>query len=204
MDEVDDPVGGGAAGGGALDPLALAREWFPANDDPDRPQITLATTSLDGYPSARTVLLTEVTPAGFAFHTDVRSSKVAEIEADARVCLVVKWPDFFRQLVIQGVARVQSPEAIAAAYAQRSPYLKHLAWLSDAEFARLPLEERRALWAAAEDEHPDGPPSPSATWIGFEVVPERLVFWESAQDTASRRTRYTRAGGGWRTEYLPG
>ncbi len=188
----------------SADPLALARDWLPTNDDPDRPQVTLATAGLDGYPSARTVLLTEVTDRGFAFHTDARSAKSAEIDADARVCLVVKWPAFSRQLVVQGLAHVQSPQATAAAYARRSPYLKHLAWLSDAEFARLPLDERRALWAAAEAEHPEGPPSPSATWIGFEVVPERMLFWESAQDTASRRTRYSLVDGEWIVDHLAG
>lgn len=187
-----------------VDPLALARDWLPENDDPDRPQITLATTGLDGCPSARTVLLTETTEHGFAFHTDARSTKVAEITADPRVCLVVRWPDFFRQLVVQGLARVQHPSAVSSAYARRSPYLKHLAWLSDAEFARLPLDEWRARWAAAEAEHPDGPPSPSPTWIGYEVVPQRLLFWESAKDTASRRTVYALADGGWTEDHLPG
>lgn len=187
-----------------VDPVAEALDWLPADDDPVRPQMTLATNGRDGFPSARTVLLSSATTDGFAFHTDQRSTKAAEIEADPRVCLVVVWPDFFRQLVIYGTATRQADAANVAAYERRSPYLRHLAWLNDHDFARLPLAERRARWAAAEAQHPDGPSSPSPSWAGHLVSPTRLVFWESAADTASRRTDCRLIDGEWTTEYLAG
>ena len=187
-----------------VDPLELARAWLPANDDPVRPQITLATNGRDGFPGARTVLLSECTSSGFAFHTDAASAKAADILADPRVSLVAVWPDFYRQLVVQGTAERQSDAAIDAAYDRRSPYLRQLAWLNDADFARLPLAERRARWATAAAEHPGGRPDPSPSWTGFEVRPVRLVFWESAVDTASRRTEYRLVDGAWQVDYLPG
>lgn len=187
-----------------VDPVALALDWLPADDDPVRPQVTLATNGLDGFPSARTVLLSSASASGFDFHTDARSSKAVEIEADPRVCLVVVWPDFYRQLVVQGTVERQADAEIVAAYHRRSPYLRHLAWLNDHDFAGLPLEERRSMWAAAVAEHPDGPSTPSATWIGYTVRPTRLVFWESAPDTASRRTEYRMVDGQWSVRHLAG
>ncbi len=187
-----------------VDPVALALGWLPDDEDPARPQITLATNGGDGFPSARTVLLTSASRSGFAFHTDGRSAKAAEIAADPRVCLVAVWPDFYRQLVVQGTAERQSDVEIITAYERRSPYLRQLAWLNDHDFAALPLEERRSTWATAVAEHPDGPPTPSTTWTGYTVRPTRLVFWESAPDTASRRTEYRLVDGQWTMRYLAG
>ena len=188
----------------ASDPLDLARSWLPANDDPARPQMTLATIGLDGGPSARTVLMSSVEADGFTFHTDARSAKAQEIDADPRVGLVVVWPDFFRQLVVRGTAVRDADAAITAAYERRSPYLRHLAWLNDLDYANLPLEERRSTWAAAIAEHPSGPPSASPTWTGFLVRPTALLFWESSPDTASRRTEYRLVDDEWRVAHLPG
>lgn len=186
------------------DPLDLARSWLPANDDPVRPQMTLATIGLDGGPSARTVLMSSVEVDGFTFHTDARSAKAREVDTDPRVSLVVVWPDFFRQLVVRGTAVRDSDVAIADAYGRRSPYLRHLAWLNDLGYARLPVEERRARWAAAVAEHPDGPPSAAPTWTGYLVRPTALLFWESSPDTASRRTEYRFVDDGWQVAHLPG
>jgi pyridoxamine 5'-phosphate oxidase len=188
----------------AVDPLALAAQWLPGNADPDRPRLTLGTTGADGFPAARTVLLSALTDDGFLFNTDAHSRKSSDIARDPRVSLVFVWDGFSRQLVVQGIASRQAPAALAAAYAKRSPYLKHLAWLNTAQFARRPLEERRREWAEATAADIDGPTEVSPSWDGYVVRPTRLVFWEAAEDTASRRTEYVWTPDGWVVDYLPG
>ena len=180
----------------------LLLDWLPSNDDPERPQMILSTVTPDGGADARTVLLTEFDESGFYFHTDSRSRKVADITANPAVALTFLWPGFTRQLVVQGRASVAPALEQAAAYRARSPYLKQLAWQNSAEFARLPLEERRAQWAAftTAPQELEQPP----TWIGFVVRPHRLTFWGSNPDTASRRTEFTLVDGDWVEEYLPG
>ncbi len=195
---------GPAGPAGGTDPLELALRWLPGNDAPDRPQMTLGTVDIDGAPAARTVLLSSVGFEGFTFHTDARSEKVADLRRDPRVSLVIVWPGFFRQLVVQGTATEQSQAEARAAFARRSPYLRHLAVLNDGEFARRPLEERRSRWAEAVASEPVGPLEPPATWVGFTVTPRRMLFWESAPDTASRRTEFVRDGDRWRIDHLPG
>ncbi|OMQ13904.1 hypothetical protein A7K94_0220370 [Modestobacter sp. VKM Ac-2676] len=68
------------------DPFALARQWLPADDEPDRPRVTLSTIGEDGYPDARTVLLSAFDATGFAFHTAATSRKVAELAAAPPGC----------------------------------------------------------------------------------------------------------------------
>ncbi|MCU1578405.1 MAG: pyridoxine 5-phosphate oxidase [Rhodoglobus sp.] len=181
--------------------LPLLTEWLPPNSDPDRPQVILSTVSADGGADARTVLLTEFDDDGLYFHTDSRSRKVRDIAANPAVAMTFLWPNFTRQLVVQGVASIAPAFEQLAAFEARSPYLKQLAWLNSAEFAQLPLGERVAQWAAFPmAEHPD----PPSTWIGFIVRPTRLTFWESNPDAASRREEHRLVDGAWSVSYLAG
>lgn len=184
------------------DPWVLLEDWLPSNESPDRPQMIVSTVNAHGEPDARTLLISEFDEHGFYFHTDSRSRKVADITANPAVALTVLWPNFTRQLVVQGRAEVAPAEEQARAYARRSPYLKQLAWLNDSANAQLPHAERRARWAAFTEAHPDF--EQPDTWIGFLVRPHRLTFWGSDPDAASRRAEYTLVDGEWVLGFLPG
>lgn len=181
----------------------LLTSWLPANEHPDRPQITLSTVDAAGEPDARTVLLSEFDDEGFFFNTDAASRKAADIAAHPTVALTVLWPGFTRQLVVRGRAEVAPADRIAAAYAARSPYLQQLAWQNSHEFAALPLETRRQRWAEFTAAHPDGFDQPDS-WTGFVVRPRRLTFWTSNPDTASRRVEWAFGPDGWTRSYLAG
>ena len=80
----------------ASDPLALAATWLPAAGSGRTPTMTLATIGLDGYPSARTVLLSAFDGERLHFHTDTRSRKAAELAAVPRASVTIHWPDAAR------------------------------------------------------------------------------------------------------------
>jgi pyridoxamine 5'-phosphate oxidase len=184
-------------------PWEIVAQWLPANDEPDRPQMNLATVSVTGEPDARTVLLSEYDSNGFYFHTDALSRKAAAIVAHPAVALTFLWPGFTRQLVVQGRAEVAPAGEIAAAYRARSPFLQQLAWQNTFEFAQFPDEERRDRWAAFAAEH-GGALFPPDNWIGFLVRPTRMTFWTAGSDAPSRRVEYRATSGGWTVAYLPG
>ncbi|GAA4068660.1 hypothetical protein GCM10023065_22000 [Microbacterium laevaniformans] len=188
------------------DPLALAAAWLPGPGE-DRMLMTVSTVGVDGVPDARTTMLSDYDGERFFFHTDANSRKVAELSANPGVALTILWPGFTRQLVVQGTAQRSSREESDAAYRRRSPYLQQLAWQNTAEFAQLPLDERRARWAEFLRAHggADEPAfTPPEAWAGFAVTPHRLVFWVSNPDAASRRIAYARTGDGWSLTALPG
>jgi len=199
VDPVSDPVQGDEP---MEDPFELAALWLPGDDDPVRPQMTLSTIDPDGFPNSRTVLLSEFSRDGFVINTDAESRKVRDIARNPRVSLVLLWPEFTRQLVVQGLAEVEREDRAAKQYAARSPYLKQLAWQNTAEFARLPLEERTRRWADFANHH--GHLAEPAGWVGFRIRPHRLMFWVSNADAASRRVEYRRDGDDWLREHLPG
>lgn len=184
------------------DPWELLTQWLPDNEEPTRPLMTVATVDESGMPDARTLLLSRFDREGFAFHTDSRSRKAAQLAARPAVALTIVWPSDPKQLVVQGMAEVSSTDEQEWVYAHRSPYLRELAWLNTDAFQALPIDERRRQWARFAEEHPD--PQPPPTWIGFVVRPQRITFWSSNPDTASRRAEYRLEDGSWTVSYLAG
>lgn len=187
-------------------PAGILSDWLPENDDPVRPTMTLSSIGADGYPDARTVLLSEYDESGFFFHTDASSRKVENLSMNPRAALTLLGPG--RQLVAQGDVEVAPADEAERVYARRSRYLQILAWLNTPEYAALSLDERIARWSAFDAGHPEGTLTPPDTWVGYVVRPIRLTFWEGRPDTSGRRTEFTRPeatrDAPWTRTLLPG
>jgi pyridoxamine 5'-phosphate oxidase len=177
------------------DPGELLAAWLPADDDPARPTMTLATRDGD-LVDARTLLLTGFDGVDLLFHTDARSRKAEQLAADAAVALVLHLGADAHQIVVQGRAEPAGAAADATAFRHRSRYLQQLAWQNTPEFATLPLDDRRASWAAFAADHRDGF-GQAPSWTGYRVRPSRITFWQGDAATASRRVEYARDGDDW-------
>jgi pyridoxamine 5'-phosphate oxidase len=165
--------------------------------------MTLSTIGLDGYPSARTVLLSAFDGARLHFHTDARSRKAAELAAVPRATVTIVQPTASRQLVVTGDVEPVTPEEAEAAYAARSRYLQVLAWLNDHELAGQPEAQRRERWAAFERANADAL-TPPAEWRGYALTPIRMLFWQGDGDGPSNRLAYERTDDGWSLQHWPG
>ncbi|HMH42005.1 MAG TPA: pyridoxal 5'-phosphate synthase, partial [Pyrinomonadaceae bacterium] len=98
----------------------------------DAISMTLATTTRYGLPSARIVLLKSFDQDGFVFFTNYNSRKAAELEENARACLLFYWSQVWRQVRIEGaVERVSSAE-------------------SDQYFHSRPLGSKIGAWASEQ------------------------------------------------------
>src|SRR5437879_12762373 len=115
------------------DPMKQFRAWLDEAQAANLPQplgMTLATSTGDGEPSARMVLLRGVDERGFGFFTNYDSQKGRELAENPRAALVVYWPKLGRQVRVVGEVVKQSAKE-SAAYFHNRPLASQLsAWAS--------------------------------------------------------------------------
>src|SRR6202035_4036771 len=76
----------------------------------DANAMALATSTLDGKPSARVVLLKDFDERGFVFFTNYASEKGRQLEKNPNAALVVYWMEVERQIRIEGEVEKTSRE----------------------------------------------------------------------------------------------
>ena len=187
------------------DPFALFDGWFAearASEPNDANAMALATTTPDGRPSLRMVLLKGHGPDGFVFYTNLDSRKGGELAANPHVALLFHWKSLRRQIRIEGpVSPVE--EATADAYfATRSRDSQLGAWASDQS---RPLDSRETFETRFADmqarfEGQDVPRPPR--WSGWRVNPSAIEFWQDRAHRLHERTLFRRAGDSWTRGYL--
>ena len=177
------------------DPIKQFQIWLNDAFDAKIPlaeAMTLATSTPDGKPAARMVLLKQVDQDGFVFFTNYRSAKARQLDANPYAALVFYWNQFERQVRVEGrVARVPAQES--RDYFQTRPRESQIgAWASDQSeviSGRDVLEQRaRELEILYGDREIDRPEH----WGGYRVTPERIEFWKGRIGRLHDRILYQR------------
>ena len=186
------------------DPLLLFQDWLAAAEktEPSNSNaMALATSTPDGRPSCRMVLLKNADHNGFTFYTNMESRKGGELAVNPHVALCFYWRTQNRQVRVEGrVTRVAAP--VADAYFKTRHYLSRIgAWASRQS---QPLQSRDALAAqmkAIEARFGAEVPRPPH-WSGFCVVPKTIEFWQQGDHRLHDRFLFTREEGGWTLQRL--
>lgn len=165
--------------------------------------MTLATVSKRGKPSARVVLLKDVSPKGICFYTNYRSRKGAELAENPNATLLFYWTELDLQVRIDGRVRKVSARESDAYFATR-PRESQIG--AHASHQSRPLADQSVLWAEftrlSKKYAGKEVPRPGH-WGGYRLVPHTFEFWKGRDFRLHDRLLYTRGGkGGWRKTLL--
>ena len=152
----------------------------------------LSTITSANTPSSRTVLLKGVDEHGFFFATNYDSRKGNAIAKNPAVSAVFGWYSMYRQVLVEGIARVV-PAADSDEYFSSRPHESQVAAWSSHQSQ--PIDNREALDAqfqtALEKFQNTDVPRPEY-WGGYRIVPTRIEYWKGRSNRMHDRIAFTR------------
>ena len=186
------------------EPFAPFRRWLDEawKGEPNAHAMTLATSTPDGRPSVRAVLLKGLDERGFVFYTNLESRKSTELAANPHVALCFLWKSLNRQVRVEGAVEPVSDDDADVYFATRPRDSQIGAWASDQS---RPLESRDELERRVETfahRFQAGRVPRPPYWSGFRVVPQCVEFWQERPFRLHDRHLFIREGEGWRRERL--
>jgi pyridoxamine 5'-phosphate oxidase len=186
------------------DPVAQFLKWLAeaqAAHPDDFTSMVLATADRSGRPSARVVLLKGCDDRGFVFFTHYDSRKGRDLAENPRAALVFYWPEFDRQVRIEGTVETTSREE-SEAYFQSRPLGARIGAVASRQSEVLASREEleRAVQETAERLGATVPRP--ELWGGYRVVPDEIEIWQGRENRLHDRFRYRRQPEGWKIDRL--
>ncbi len=182
----------------ATSPFSQFNAWMAeaeASEVNDPNAMIVATSTPDGHPSLRTVLLRGIDERGFVFYTNKESRKAEELAVNPNVALLFYWKSLRRQIRVEGTIESVTDAEADAYFASRARISRLGAWASQQS---RPLQERAVLeqrLAEMERRFPADVPRPGY-WSGYRVLAGRFEFWQDMPYRLHDRTVYSRSSRG--------
>jgi pyridoxamine 5'-phosphate oxidase len=186
-------------------PLELLKQWLEEAEEArvTVPRaMTLATVAADGRPSARMVSLKRIAGDALIFTTALWTRKVVELRDNQLAAATFYWSALGRQVRVEGRAEVAERALAEELFAERPRSHQMQAHVSrqgeeigSLDQLRIRLEELRAELGEGRVPCPE-------EWGAVRLIPDRIEFWQEAEDRLHRRQLYEAGTDGWRERLL--
>ena len=187
-------------------PIVLFKKWFAVAEkseinDPNA--LSLATSSSDGMPSVRMVLLKGLSEKGFVFYTNFNSKKGSDLKKNPKASMCFHWKSLRRQIRISGNAVVIDDKEADDYYNSRAYGSRIGAWASSQSQIMNKRKEFLDKIKEYENKYPDQKKVPRPPhWSGWRVEPENIEFWLEIKNRIHERLNYRKENGKWMKEIL--
>ena len=190
----------------ASDPLAQFKIWLAeAAANPvivEANAMVLSTVDQWG-PASRTVLLKDVSDAGFSFFTNYESNKGRAIAARPEGALLFPWYAMERQVIVKGLAS-KVDRKFSEDYFSTRPWGSQIgAWASSQSQDLESREHLQARFDEFAEKYPEGSIVPTPPhWGGYLVTPISIEFWQGRYSRLHDRLIFTTSGDDWQLTRL--
>jgi pyridoxamine 5'-phosphate oxidase len=188
----------------ASDPFTQFERWLEGVrqarlEEPNA--FVVATADADARPSARAVLMKEMSADGIVFYTGMQSRKSADMKSNPVGAATFVWIPLHRQVRFEGPVVPVDPSEADAYFATRprgSQIAAHASAQSTVVASREDLEQR---FQRFDREFGDVVPRPE-DWSGWRLIPDSVEFWQGRPNRFHDRIVYRRDEETWRIERL--
>ncbi|MCH8902699.1 MAG: pyridoxamine 5'-phosphate oxidase [Bacteroidetes bacterium] len=175
-------------------PIVQFNSWLQEAADegikmPER--MNLATSTKDGNPSSRMMLLKGADERGFTFFSNYNSQKAREIEENPHVALNFFWYELQRQVRIIGTIEKIS-EQESDEYFSTRPFESQLGAVTSSQSKE--IRDRKVLenkYRELQKQYKDGKVPRPKEWGGYRVTPSIIEFWQGRTNRLHDRLVYS-------------
>lgn len=185
----------------ADDPFDEFERWFAgvlaaAIHEPNA--FVLATADEDGTPSARAVLMKDLTRQGLVFYTGMDSRKSRAMRVNPKAGATFVWTPLHRQVRFEGTV-IEVDRDTADAYFATRPRGAQIAAHASRQSTVVPRrEDLDARYDRLSTEFGDSPIPRPDHWGGWRIDPRTVEFWQGRPNRFHDRICYERERTGWR------
>ena len=181
-------------------PIDLFSNWFndvEQNKSEQEPNImSISTVDENKMPRSRIVLLKKFSKSGFVFFTNYNSRKGLNINLNSNVCLSFYWPNFERQVIVNGKATKISETNSVEYFDSRPKGSKISAIISNQSNV---IESRDLLDKKFSELLKSGIPlNKPDHWGGYLVKPTEIEFWQGRENRLHDRIIYKNDDKDWK------
>jgi pyridoxamine 5'-phosphate oxidase len=186
-------------------PIVLFEQWLAEAIDAqcnEPTAMTLATSTFDGKPTARVVLLKELSEDGFTFFTNYESKKGRQILQNPYGALVFYWSELERQVRVEGVLKKTSEKQSDRYFSTRPEKSKIGAWASPQSQVIPSRKYLESLKSDFQEEFSGKPISRPPNWGGYTLIPSVFEFWQGRPNRLHDRIQFSFLNDNWEKERL--